>query len=70
MGKASFRWGRENGLISYSFPLGDGRVTELWLPAEGLTAEDVGRLKAYLDTLVTSDDDSYGYICRRGSVTE
>jgi hypothetical protein len=52
MGRANFRWGRDNGLICYAFPLGDGRTADLWLPGEGLTADDAQRLKAYIDTLI------------------
>lgn len=53
MGRLSFRWGRDNGLIAYAFPLADGRESTLWLPGEGLSADDAERLKAYIDTLVT-----------------
>lgn len=40
-------------LIVYPFPLSDGTIIELHLPAEGLSGQDAERLKEYIATLVT-----------------
>lgn len=48
-----------SGLITYPFPLEDGTQGFFYLPAH-LTAEDVERMTAFLDTLVidpTPTDD-------------
>jgi hypothetical protein len=52
MGKINLRWGDEKGLLACPFVLSDGREIELYLPADGLTADDADRLKRYIDTMV------------------
>lgn len=41
--------------LDYPFPLEDF-MCELWLPRDGLTVAEAERLKAYIDTLVVSEN--------------
>lgn len=43
-------------LLSFPFPLDDGGMANLDLPARGLTRGEADRLKEYVDSLVVGDE--------------
>ena len=45
-------------LVSFPFPLDDGGMANLDLPARGLTRGEADRLKRYVDTLVIEEPDA------------
>jgi len=47
-------------LIAYPFPLDDGQIAKLNLPARGLTESEAARLRQYIDTLVLPEPQGEG----------